>query len=237
MKKIILILTITMFMLGFTSCGGKPETTVGETEVPLIDCSGVQTDVAIDDYFGGSLEETVKQLEPLLVPALSLYAQDGVTVFTGGADDDLDLKWQIVIAQISNYVKGEPVEADGGGQNYIVSEATVGEYFNSSFAGNTEGAPEISEIFRDLYSGKTGEYTIPVHLELPVVYGAMKSVSLSKGNSAEDSTMSATMDYVLTTPLDGDANTPFGEMSIEIVKNPQSIYGYSLQSLSFTKIK
>lgn len=215
------------------SANAPSDAPIEEMPPRLINISNIEMDSSINSFFGDNYQEAMVQMEPLLISAISLYANPEITVFTGGADDDLDLKWQIVIALISNFGEGNPALVKDDSQNYIVTEAIVGDYFNHCFAGNTTGAPEIAEAYRDMYSGMTGEYTIPANMDLPRVFADLKNISLSKASSADDSSMSATMEFELRSPLREDPEHPYGTISIEVVANPESPYGYALQSLLF----
>lgn len=210
------------------------ETPTEPAPTEIINISDVQTDPAIEDYFGGDLADAIKKMEPLLIPALSLYNLPDLTVFTGGIEDNADIQWELVIAQISGYGEKNSEITNDGTNNYIVTEAVIGTYFNESFANHTTGAPEIVRTYQDMYSGMTGNYTIPAKMDLPAVSASLKNISLSKANSAGDASMSATLDFSLKSLVSENPDVPYGDISIEIISNPQSSYGYSLQSLYFT---
>ncbi|WP_312653904.1 hypothetical protein [Aminipila sp.] len=247
MKKRILIVALT-FVLGCSllACGnkggdsdGNVEKTQEQTEnvnshaepsvYDLAISKDLEIDESINNYFDGDAVKAIKKMEPMLMSAARSARKDMGTVILSG-NDNVESQWYIVQGLIAAYGG----DATNTTENYVIMNLDmVAKYFNSCFADFKLPVPDLPQGFSTTFDSETSDYKVPC-LDVPETYFTVKGITLSKANSSTDPTMSATIAVELSDPAT-EGNPVYGTAEVEVVKNPDSIYGYSIQSLTYTE--
>lgn len=251
MKKRILIVAL-IFVLGCSlfACGNKVENSDGDVEKaqeqtepqtedvksnaePSIYDLAISKDIEIDksmnNYFDGDAVKAIKKMEPMLMSAARSVRKDMGTVILSG-NENSEFQWYIVQGLIAAYGG----DATNTTENYVIMNLDmVAKYFNSCFADFKLPVPDLPQGFSTTFDSETSDYKVP-SLDVPETYFTVKGITLSKASSATDPTMSATILVELSDPAT-EGNPVYGTAEVEVVKNSDSIYGYSLQSLTYTE--
>ncbi|WP_312354266.1 hypothetical protein [Aminipila sp.] len=246
MEKKIVTLMLLVLALGcsMAACGGKVLNSGGDVEASKLNTEKVRTqpsiydlaiweDIQIDEskdrYFNGDARKAIKNMEPMLMSAARAVRPDMGTVMVAG-NENSDYQWHIIQGLIAAY----GVDTTNKTESYVTMNLDmVAKYFISCFADFKLPVPDLPEEFSTTLDSETSEYKIPV-LDVPFTYFTVKEITLSKASSAADPTMSATISIELSDPAE-KGKPAYGTAEVEVVKNPNSVYGYSLQSITYTK--
>lgn len=251
MKKKILLFAL-IFALGCSmfACGSKVQNSDGDvkktqeqTETQTEDVKSnaepsiydlaiskdIEIDESINNYFDGDAVKAIQKMEPILMSAARSVRKDMGTVILSGNDNE-EFQWYIVQGLIAAYGG----DATNTTENYVIINLDmVAKYFNSSFANFELPVPNLPKDFSTTLDSETSDYKVPC-LDVPQTYFTVKDITLSKANSATDPTMSATIIVELSDP-ETEGNPVYGTAEVEVVKNSDSIYGYSIQSLTYAE--
>ncbi|MHC1721691.1 MAG: hypothetical protein AB9836_00655 [Aminipila sp.] len=248
-KKVLLFALVLALGCSMVSCGNKVENSDGDVQKaqeqtepktedikskePSIYDLAISKDMEIDEsinrYFDGDAVKSIKKMEPLIMSAARSVRKDMGTVILSG-NENSEFQWYIIQGLIAAY--GADTTNTSG--NYVTMNLDmVAKYFNSSFADFQLPIPDLPQDFSTTFNSETSDYKVPC-LDVPQTYFTVKGITLSKANSATNSTMSATIIVDLSDP-ETEGNPVYGAAEVEVVKNSDSIYGYSLQSLTYTE--
>lgn len=187
-------------------------------------------DEATSRFFGGDVNAALKTLRPLLDAAAATEKVLDVSLFySGDLPKDGGFAWNMMFRYINIYcVHDKNITAKDG--NLIIPAAVMKGYFNTAFSGFQGALPDIpSDLASFLKLDKsTGAYTMAAAGGDEYAY-RLKSISLSKAESAAKTDMSATLTLEISTPADGKTA---GSVNIEVKPNAASQYRFSIQSVS-----
>ena len=213
--------------------------TVVQTEVPSesageavveeelkIEFKDVAFDQAANDYFNGDAKAELNKMYVLLNSAAMAEFVGGKPLYPD-ENTDISMEWAIVYQYINSYGEND----DNGIQKMedstlVVPEDKMLEIFNSFFSFFQDSLPELNTDYAITYDKDAGTYSIG-RSDFGEISFAVTGFSLSKA-SAEDSTISAT---VALTAFDIDGNSE-GVILVEFVPKTDTMYGYSIQSLT-----
>nr|WP_315023177.1 hypothetical protein [uncultured Aminipila sp.] len=251
MKRKILVFAL-IFALGCSmiACGNKVENYDGDVEktqgqtkpqtedvksdvepsiYDLAISKNIEIDESMNNYFDGDAVKSIRKMEPMIMSAARSVRKDMGTVILSGNDNE-EFQWYIIQGLIAAYGG----DATNTTENYVIMNLDmVAKYFNSCFADFKLPIPDLPQGFSTTFDSETSDYKVPC-LDVPQTYFTVKGITLSKANSATDPTMSATIIVELSDPAT-EGNPVYGTAEVEVVKNLDSIYGYSIQSLTYTE--
>lgn len=247
-KKILLFALVFTLVCSITACGNKAETTdtsksqeqAGtQTEQPekgeklsvydLAISKDMKLDGSVNSYFDGNAVKAVKKMEPMLMSAARSVTKDMGTVTLSG-NENSEFQWYIIQGLIAAYGGDDTNKTQ---DNVTMNLDMVAKYFISCFADFKLPVPDLPKDFATTFDSETSDYKVP-RLDVPLTYFNVKNITLSKAASASDSKISASIVIELSDP-EKEGNPVYGTAEVEVVKNPDSIYGYSLQSLTYAE--
>lgn len=193
-----------------------------------ISVEGVQFDESMQNFFGGDAAAAIGTMAPMLIGAAS--AQHSLnTAFLAESEEGADtaFEWTAIYYLLNGFGESNPGVTVGGDGSLSVTATQMESYFKSAFSAFAAPVPQIAGDVGITYDEATATYTVARSDAGDIGY-AVTGLSLSNADSAEDATMSAT----LTIAVKDATGTAAGSMLVEVVANPDSMFGYSVQSVT-----
>ncbi|MEL7610840.1 MAG: hypothetical protein AAGU74_15210 [Bacillota bacterium] len=204
----------------------QPTDAIAPESIPV---EGVQFDESMQTFFGGDAAAAIQAMAPMLTGAASAQRELSTDFIAEGAQGaDAAFEWNVIYFLLNDFGETNPAITVNDDGTLSVPAAEMEKYFGSAFSVFTAPVPEIAGSVGITYDEATKSYSVSRSDRGDIGY-AVTGLTLSNASSAEDPTMSATLTIAVK---DLATNTVTGSILVEVVANPDSTFGYSIQSVT-----
>lgn len=190
---------------------------------------GVQFDQSMQTFFGGDADAAIKAMSSMLVSAARTRQELSEDfILAGDAQDSAAaFEWNMVYHLLNDFGTNNPAITANSDGSLSVPAAELEKLFADTFGAAVASIPAVAGDVSITYDEAAKTYTVARSDAGELSY-AVTGVSLSNAQSAEDDSMSA----MLTITAKDASGAVTGTMLVEVYANPDSAFGYSIQSVS-----